>query len=136
MRRPFIILAAAAFAVSIGGAALAAEAVIQPDQLRADKLIGSAVDDRYDQDVGSVKDLVLGPDGQISSVVVLYGSTAGIGGKYVAVSFASLKFDNDRLTLDRTRSELAALPPYRLNSGADDGDAVPLIIGLGPKAQR
>ena|ERR1700761_740118 len=132
MRRPFITLSATMLALCIGGAALADDA-IQPDQMRADKLIGAAVYDRQSQDVGSVKDLVLGPDGQISNVVVLYGATAGIGGKYVAVRFDSLKFDNARLTLDQTKAQLAALPPYRL-TGADD-EAAPIIIGLGPKAK-
>jgi sporulation protein YlmC with PRC-barrel domain len=134
MRRPFVTLAAAALAAFIGGAALAAEAATQPDQLRAEKLIGSAVYDRQNQDIGSVKDLVLAPDGRIAAVVVLYGSIGGIGGKYVAVDFGSVKFDKDRLTLDQTRAQLSALPPYRLNSGAD-GQDMPLIIGLGQKAK-
>lgn len=134
MRGPFVTLSALALAICIGGgAARAEEAVIQPDQLRADKLIGSAVYDRQDQDVGSVKDLVLDADGRISNVVVLYGATAGIGGRYVSVSFGSLKFDNARLTLDQTRAQLAALPTYRLN--AADDEAAPIIIGLGPKAK-
>ena len=133
MRRPLIILAIATFAACIGTAALAAEPVIQPDQLRADKLIGAAVYDRRGQDVGSVKDLVLGPDGRISAVVVLYGSIAGIGGKYIAVDFADLKFTQDHLLLTQAKAQLATLPPYRL-SGADD-EAVPLIVGLGPKAK-
>ena len=135
MRRPFVTLSAAALAICIGGGAARAEKIIiQPDQMRANKLIGSAVYDRHDQDVGSVKDLVLDADGRISNVVVLYGATAGIGGKYVAVRFDSLKFDNARLTLDQTKAQLEALPPYRLNA-ADDGDAAPIIIGLGPKAK-
>ncbi len=131
MRRPFITLSVTALTLCIGGTALAGD-VIQPDQMRADKLIGSAVYDQHDQDVGSVKDLVLGPDGQISNVVVLYGATAGIGGKYVAVSFGDLKFDNARLTLDQTKAELAALPSYQLNSVAD-GQTGLTIISLGPK---
>jgi len=134
MRRPFVTLGAAALGFCIGGAALASEAVIQPDQMRANRLIGSAVYDRQNQDVGSVKDLVLDAAGHISNVVLLYGATAGIGGRYVAVSFDSLKFDNARLTLDQSKAELAALPPYWLNA-ADDGDATPIIIGLGPKAK-
>ena len=131
MRRPFITLAAVSLAACIGGA-LAEETVIQPDQLRADKLIGSAVYDRYDQDVGSVKDLVLDADGHVSKVVLLYGSIAGTGGKYVAVSFSKLKINSDRLTLDQTKAQLAGLPPYRLNA---EDEAAPLIFGMGPKAK-
>ncbi|MEI9984536.1 MAG: PRC-barrel domain-containing protein [Aliidongia sp.] len=58
--------------------------------MRADKIIGAAVYDRHNQDVASVKDLVLDQDGKIADVVLICGATAGIGGKYVAVNFATL----------------------------------------------
>ena len=131
MRRPLVVLALAAFAACIAFAAMADEPVMQPGAMRADRLIGSAVYDTHNQEVGSVKDLVLGPDGHVARVVVLYGAVAGIGGKYVAVDFDGLKFDNERLTLGQTKAQLADLPPYRL----DDSEAAPLIIGLGPKAK-
>ncbi len=114
-------------AASSGGSAFAADTMVQPDQMRANKIIGTAVYDRQNQDVASVKDLILDKDGKISSVVLSYGSTVGIGGKYVAVSFANLKFNNNRLTLDQTKEQLASLPPFQLEdktTGAGEG-AVP-----------
>lgn len=114
-------------AASLGAGAFAAGAMIQPDQLRANKIIGSSVYDRENQDVASVKDLVLDKDGKVSTVVLTYGSTAGIGGKYIAIDFNNLKFDHNRLTVDQTKAQLAAMPAYQLedkNTGAGEG-AVP-----------
>jgi sporulation protein YlmC with PRC-barrel domain len=117
---------AVVFAVS-AGAALAADMSIRSDEVRANKIIGTAVYDRQNEDVASVKDLILDKDGKVANVVLSYGSTAGIGGKYVAVSYSSLKFNNNRLTLDQTKDQLAAMPAFQLedkNTGAGEG-AVP-----------
>jgi sporulation protein YlmC with PRC-barrel domain len=114
-------------AVSVGSSAFAADTMIQTDQMRANKIIGASVYDRQNQNVASVKDLILDKEGKIVDVVLSYGSTAGIGGKYVAVSFGSLKLNNNRLTLDQTKDQLAALPQYKLEdktTGSGEG-AVP-----------
>jgi sporulation protein YlmC with PRC-barrel domain len=113
------------------GAALAADMTIRPDEVRANKIIGTAVYDRQNQDVASVKDLILDKDGKVANVVLSYGSTAGIGGKYVAVSYSSLKFNNNRLTLDQTKDQLAAMPAFQLEdktTGSGEG-AVPATGG-------
>ena len=118
-------------ATSVGSSAFAADTMIQADQMRANKIIGASVYDRQNQDVASVKDLILDKDGRIADVVLSYGSTAGIGGKYVAVPFASLKLNNNRLTLDQTKDQLAALPQYKLEdkmTGSGEG-AVPATGG-------
>ena len=129
------IIAATGLAVvmvtSVGSSAFAADNMIQADQMRANKIIGASVYDRQNQNVASVKDLILDKDGKIADVVLSYGSTAGIGGKYVAVSFGSLKLNNNRLTLDQTKDQLAALPQYKLEdktTGSGEG-AVPATGG-------
>jgi len=114
-------------AASAAASAFAAGAMIQPDQMRANKIIGSSVYDRQNQDVASVKDLILDKNGKVDTVVLNYGSTAGIGGKYIAVEFGNLKFDNNRLTIDQTKAQLAAMPAYQLEdkaTGSGEG-AVP-----------
>ena len=106
------------------GTALAADMTIRTDEVRANKIIGTAVYDRQNQDVASVKDLILDKDGKVANVVLSYGSTAGIGGKYVAVSYSSLKFNNNRLTLDQTKDQLAAMPAFQLEdktTGSGEG---------------
>jgi len=90
------------------------EEVIQPDQMRASKMIGSAVYDVQNRKIGKVRDLVLDRGGQISSVVVDVGSFLGMGGKNVAVKPGDLKTDNNRLTLDVTKEQLQQMANYRL----------------------
>jgi sporulation protein YlmC with PRC-barrel domain len=97
-------------------AAAAAEAQIQPDQIRASKMIGSAVYDLQNRKIGSVKDLVLDRDGQVASVVVDVGAFLGMGGKYVAVSPRDIKTDHNRLTLDLTKEQLQQAQNYRLEN--------------------
>jgi sporulation protein YlmC with PRC-barrel domain len=97
-------------------AATAAETQIQPDQIRASKMIGSAVYDVHNRKIGSVKDLVLDRDGQVASVVVDVGAFLGMGGKYVAVSPRDFKTDHNRLTLDLTKEQLQQAQNYRLEN--------------------
>jgi len=102
-------------------AATGGETMIQPDQIRASKMIGSAVYDVQNRRIGRVKDLVLDRDGQVASVVVDVGAFLGMGGKYVAVSPRDLKTDHNRLTLDLTKEQLQQAQNYRLenpNTGA------------------
>jgi sporulation protein YlmC with PRC-barrel domain len=102
-------------------AATGGETMIQPDQIRASKMIGSAVYDVQNRRIGHVKDLVLDRDGQVASVVVDVGAFLGIGGKYVAVNLRDLKTDHNRLTLDLTKEQLQQAQDYRLenrNTGA------------------
>jgi sporulation protein YlmC with PRC-barrel domain len=99
----------------------AAAMTIQPDQIRADKMVGSTVYDRQNRNIGSVKDLILDKDGKVATVVVDVGSVLGMGGKYVAVPWSDIKTDNNRLTLDRTKEQLQQMAEYRLedrNTGA------------------
>lgn len=98
---------------------------VQPDQMRASKLIGSSVYDVQNQDIGSVKDLVLTRGGEVSAVVIDVGSFLGMGGKYVAVSMNDLKTSNDRLTLGRTKDQLKAAPAFQLEPKDRNGDTNP-----------
>ena len=83
-------------------------------ELQASKLIGSTVYDVQNQNIGSVKDIVLDKAGRVTAVVVDVGAFLGAGGKYVAVSLNDLKMNNDRLTLDRSKDQLKSAPAYQL----------------------
>jgi sporulation protein YlmC with PRC-barrel domain len=65
--------------------------IIQPNQIRASKMIGSSIYDVQNRNIGSVKDLVLDSDGRVAAVVVDVGSFLGVGGKYVAISMSDTK---------------------------------------------
>jgi len=96
------------------GAGVASQ--IQPDQMRASKMIGSSVYDVHNRKIGHVKDLVLERDGQIASVVVDVGAFLGMGGKYVAVGLRDFKTDHNRLTLDMTKEQLQQAQNYKLEN--------------------
>jgi sporulation protein YlmC with PRC-barrel domain len=101
--------------------ASATQTGIQPDQIRASKMLGSTVYDVQNRSIGSVKDLVLDKDGKVDEVVIDVGSFLGMGGKYVAVKISDLKADNNRLTLDRTKEQLQQMANFQLenrNTGA------------------
>src|SRR6516164_11860258 len=102
--------------------------VIQSDEVRATKMIGSAVYDLQNRDIGKVKDLILNKDGNLDNVVLDVGSFLGMGGKYVAVPISDIKTDNNRLTLDRTKEQLQQMAQYRLeehNTGAGTSTSPP-----------
>lgn len=94
---------------------------IQPDEVRASKMIGSAVYDVQNRKIGSVADVILNKEGKVDAVVIDVGSFLGMGGKDVAVAPGELKTDNNRLTLDRTKEQLQQMANYDLanrNTGA------------------
>jgi hypothetical protein len=93
--------------------AVTSGAMIQPDEMRASKFIGSTVYDVQNRDIASVKDLILGKDGKVDNVVLDVGSFLGIGGKYVAVPISDIKTDNNRLTLDRSKEQLQQMAEFR-----------------------
>jgi sporulation protein YlmC with PRC-barrel domain len=94
---------------------------IQPDEVRASKMLGSAVYDVQNRDIGKVADIILNKDGKVDAVVVDVGSFLGMGGKDVAVLPSDIKTNNNRLTLDRTKEQLQQMANYDLanrNTGA------------------
>lgn len=97
------------------------ETGIQPDQIRASKMLGSTVYDMQNRSIGKVQDLVLDKAGNVDEVVIDIGSFLGMGGKDIAVKISDIKTDNNRLTLDRTKEQLQQMASYRLedqNTGA------------------
>ncbi len=89
---------------------------IQTDEIRASKMIGSAVYDVQNRKIGSVSDVVLNKDGKVDAVVIDVGSFLGMGGKDVAVLPSDIKTDNNRLTLDRTKEQLQQMANYNLEN--------------------
>jgi sporulation protein YlmC with PRC-barrel domain len=90
--------------------------IIQSDEVRASKVIGSTVYDLQNRNIGKVSDLVLNKDGTVDVVVLDVGSFLGLGGKYVAIPISDLKTDNNRLTLDRTKEQLQQMAAYQLEN--------------------
>jgi sporulation protein YlmC with PRC-barrel domain len=87
---------------------------MQPDQMRASKVIGSTLYDTQNNDIGKVSDLILDRDGRVAEVVVSTGGFAGIGGKYVAVKISELRKgpSADKYTLAMTKQQLDSAPAF------------------------
>src|SRR5215470_4623093 len=90
--------------------------IIQSDEVRASKMIGSAVYDLQNRDIGKVSDLVLNKNGTVDVVVLDVGSFLGMGGKYVAIPLNDIKTDHNRLTLDRSKEQLQQMAAYQLEN--------------------
>jgi sporulation protein YlmC with PRC-barrel domain len=84
--------------------------------LRASEIIGSTVYDEQNQDIGSVKDVLLDHGGKVQSVVLDVGAFLGMGGKYVTVSLNDFKTDNNRLTLNKTKDQLQSAPEFHFGT--------------------
>jgi sporulation protein YlmC with PRC-barrel domain len=88
-------------------------------QIRASKMLGSAVYSARDVKIGTVKDLVLDQDGKVAAVIVDV-PFIGLGEKFVAVAMSDIGADGDRLTLELTRDQLQQMASYKLER-EDDG---------------
>jgi hypothetical protein len=66
--------------------------------------------------VGTVKDLLIGPDGRIHAAVLSVGRFLGLGDKDIAVPMSALEIDRrsdgNRVTIDVVRETLQAAPPF------------------------
>ncbi|APW47017.1 PRC-barrel domain-containing protein [Rhodoferax antarcticus] len=86
-----------------------------PRLMGADTLLGNAVFNRQEEDLGSVKEIMLDVRaGRISYAVLSYGGLLGIGDKLFAVPWAALTLDTDnkRFTLDVTKDRLERAPGF------------------------
>ena len=90
---------------------------MRDDQLRASKLIGSAVYDPSEQKIGTIDELVLNPDGKVADVVLGVGGFLGAGEKHVAVAMAELKRGkNDHFVLNTTKDALKQMANFDLKA--------------------
>jgi sporulation protein YlmC with PRC-barrel domain len=90
---------------------------MRDDQMRASKLIGSAVYDPSDQKIGTIDELVLNPDGKVADVVLGVGGFLGAGEKHVAVAMADLKRGkNDHFVLNTTKDALKQMANFDLKA--------------------
>lgn len=97
--------------------AFAADNMQTEDEFRTSKLVGAKVYNSANENIGSIEDIVLKPDGSLDEVVLSVGGFLGIGDKYVSVPFSALKVSRDgsslKITTDGTKESLKALPDYK-----------------------
>jgi sporulation protein YlmC with PRC-barrel domain len=105
--------------------ATATETRMKPDQIRAEKFIGSTVYDVQNRDIGKVKDLLFDKGGKIDQAVLDVGTFLGMGGKYVAIPLKDIKMDNNRLTLDMSKEQLKSAQAFKFNETESTGTSKP-----------
>jgi hypothetical protein len=90
-----------------------------PGQIRVGEMTGAAIYDSQNQNVGSIKDIVLDPEGRVAVVVLNVSGTLGMGGRYVGVGINDLKITNTngkpRFTVDMLKDQLRTAQTYDLH---------------------
>lgn len=103
------------------------------NEILAKDLMGSPVMTPDGKKIGVVKDLIIGPQGQVSGLVIASGTFLGLGGKSVGVSSSKVSIESgpksgkgdDTMVLVRlTQSDLQAAPEFK--SVDDLGKSPPL----------
>jgi hypothetical protein len=86
--------------------------------------IGRAPNDYVDHDIynrageklGTVKDVLIGPDGKMAAAILNVGRFLGIGDKDIAVPFSALQLEQRdnrrRIVIDASKEALQAAPPF------------------------
>jgi hypothetical protein len=86
--------------------------------------IGSAPNEYVNKDIynpageqlGTIKDVLVGPDGKMAAAIINVGRNLGIGDKEVAVSFSTLQQQQhaggQRIVIDATKDTLQAAPTF------------------------
>lgn len=88
------------------------------DEWRSSKLVGMTVYNKANDKIGSINDLVMGPDGKISHAVIGVGGFLGMGEKLVGISFSDLQLNRDtdgktHVIVDSTKEALENAPDYK-----------------------
>ena len=81
---------------------------------RASKVVGAAVYNGQNQQIGTIDDLILNHDNKASLAVISVGGFLGVGGKMVAVPYDKIERTDDGKVLmqDGTKESLAKLPSF------------------------
>lgn len=94
---------------------------VDRNTLSADQLVGIPVYGINDQQIGTISDVVLTPQGNSDAVIVDVGGFLGIGAKPVAIAFENLTFSTDTggtryLFLNTAREQLENQPTYEADT--------------------
>jgi len=91
---------------------------------KASKLMGTAVNNRQNEKLGDVEDIILDlSSGRIVALVISSGGFLGIGDELSAVPPTALQFSTDRetLQLDTTKEAFTSAPHFKSNQWPDFG---------------
>jgi hypothetical protein len=84
---------------------------------RSSKMVGSSVSNENNETVGTIDDLIITPGGQAPYAILSVGGFLGLGTKYVALPFTSLKIVDKKVVLPGgTKDALQGLPDFKYNT--------------------
>ncbi len=100
-----------------------------PSQIRASEMTGATVYDGQNQNVGSIKDIILDRDGRVAVVVLRVRGTLGMGARYVAIGIGDLNVTHTggrpRFTVAMLKDQLKTAQTYNLNEAKLPGASTP-----------
>lgn len=95
------------------------------NMLSSTSIVGDAVRNPQGEDLGKIEDLMINTnDGQINYAVLSFGGILGMGGKYFAVPWSSLRVDREDkcLVLDVAKDRLENAPGFDKNQWPNFAD--------------
>ena len=110
--------------IALSGTLVVADAKDKGGVLKASELIGMKVQGSDGKNVGKIRDLVIGPDGDVRYAVLDFGGFLGIGDKYFAVPWDALQRTKDgkKIALDTTKRDLKKAPGFDKKHWPDFGN--------------
>ena len=88
-------------------------------KLRASKLIGSSVYNDQNQKIGSIDELLVDQNHDITSAVLSVGGFLGMGSKLVKVPYQTLHVANDKIVMaGASKDELKGMPTYSFDGAS------------------
>src|SRR5436190_10955463 len=94
----------------------------QSNEIRANKLIGTTVQNDAKESVGKINEVIISKNGKVAAVVVGVGGFLGMGEHEVAMSFESLRLSQDSngkllVLFNATKDSLKAAPAWTWTDG-------------------
>ncbi len=85
-----------------------------PGDMKASSLIGLNINNRENQKIGEINDVLVGSNGKVDKVIVSVGGFLGIGDKHVAIAWDDLKLDTAKqvASVNMSKDQLKAAPEY------------------------
>ncbi len=89
-------------------------------ELHAGEIIGADVTNSTGENIGEVKDLVIGADNKVSAAIVSVGGFLGVGDKLVSIALSDLSIKTEQdgdytIMASATKEQLQAMPEVKLD---------------------
>jgi sporulation protein YlmC with PRC-barrel domain len=101
-------------APGVAPAATTSDYLTADQHVRASKIVGASIYNSNNDKIGSIDDVLIGSNDDVSNVVLSVGGFLGIASKLVEVPYKEIQVQNDRLVIPgATKDQLKGLPEYK-----------------------